>query len=99
MFILTSGSIIFFTDLDMSGSFRIFQKLLRIPPFLQVSPVLQGFLSIFPQFLYPFAAAPMTRDLAKLYEILETARNPSRLLMAKLEEMEDGQFVAGRRGA
>lgn len=33
------------------------------------------------------------RDLAKLYEILETARNPSRLLMAKLEEMEDGQFV------
>ncbi|CAL1152512.1 unnamed protein product [Cladocopium goreaui] len=33
------------------------------------------------------------RDLAKLYEILETARNPSRLLMAKLDEMEDGQFV------
>eukprot|EP00435_Cladocopium_sp_Y103_P045881 s406_g13.t1 len=33
------------------------------------------------------------RDLAKLYEILETARSPSRLLMAKLEEMEDGQFV------
>lgn len=33
------------------------------------------------------------RDLAKLYEILESARNPSRLLMAKLEEMEDGQFV------
>ncbi|CAK9102583.1 Hypothetical protein SCF082_LOCUS47940 [Durusdinium trenchii] len=33
------------------------------------------------------------RDLAKLYEILETARSPSRLLMAKTEEMEDGQFV------
>ena len=33
------------------------------------------------------------RDLAKLYEILETARSPTRLLMAKLEEMEDGQFV------
>ena len=37
------------------------------------------------------------RDLAKLYEVLETARNPSRLLMAKLEEMEDGQFVPGRK--
>ena len=32
-----------------------------------------------------------------MYEVLETARNPSRLLMAKLEEMEDGQFVPGRK--
>jgi len=44
----------------------------------------------FPMFFF-------SRDLAKLYEVLETARNPSRLLMAKLEEMEDGQFVPGRK--
>eukprot|EP00933_Yihiella_yeosuensis_P029481 TRINITY_DN23124_c2_g2_i1.p1 TRINITY_DN23124_c2_g2~~TRINITY_DN23124_c2_g2_i1.p1 ORF type:complete len:377 (+),score=123.84 TRINITY_DN23124_c2_g2_i1:130-1131(+) len=34
------------------------------------------------------------RDLAKLYEILDTARNPSNLLVAKLEELEDDAFVA-----
>lgn len=34
------------------------------------------------------------RDLAKLYEILENARSPTGLLVAKIGEMECGQFTA-----
>ena len=88
----------FFTDLEtIVRSYAHFRKRKS-----QESPTLTGFLPIFSSFsphVFPSSPSPpIARDLAKLYEILETARNPSRLLMAKLEEMEDGQFAAGPMG-
>jgi hypothetical protein len=76
-----------------------FPKILRIPNSYRFQLHFCRLFSLFFLSSYPpklWLLSWRGRDLAKLYEILESARNPSRLLMAKLEEMEDGQFVAGR---
>ena len=69
----------FFTDPDMSGSFRIFQKSLESPQFLQVStPFWQGFSPYFPR-SYPLCCSSHDQGLG---QALRDPRNGAQPLAA-----------------